>query len=223
MAEPETCQLIKSLTLLDVRDNYVKWYALRRTFDPTLKLNQFDLMATLLGFLLKECKNLQVLVFESAFKLQLILSSKTQRGTIPYPFLTQSLKKLYLGDTDRAFQMMVTARNVIWMMTFCTQLRTLAAGFTVSWADANFLAECQEGFERKSKVKELAIIPHFIWDAKYDRNMRKYKPRPSIYVIAQSNIETQCISRLPISSNLSRSLVEKDGKREENQNKDHKF
>lgn len=118
MAEPETCQLIKSLTLLDVTDNYVKWYALRRTFDPTLKLNQYDLMATLLGFLLKECKNLQVLVFESAFKLQLILSGKTQRGTIPYPFLTQSLKKLYLGDTDRAFQMMVTARNVIWMMTF---------------------------------------------------------------------------------------------------------
>lgn len=57
---------------------------------------------------------------------------------------------------------MPSARNLVWILCFSPHLETVAASFTISAADANWLSEHSIGFKRKTSVKELAILPHVL-------------------------------------------------------------
>lgn len=115
-------------------------------------------------------------VYEKLDCLQVVVIAESRlafalrkRGSLsPLPFLTQSLKKLFVEKPQQSFiGFAISATNVICLMCFCENLRQLSIGFVVTFPkDYRFLSEFYESFAGVSKVREIAILPEFIQDPK---------------------------------------------------------
>jgi len=118
--EPEHDRQIKQLVAQNFKSNPAKdqqasfiklWVALNTAVGR--RLTQVEAGYHALGSILIKCQNLQTLVLAGGFSFSLVAIS--QGRSLPLPFLTQSLKTLFLiTGEDQNWNM--TAKNVIWIL-----------------------------------------------------------------------------------------------------------
>lgn len=124
----------------------------------------------------------ELIVLDQAFYFPLRIYLTTDSGTqvlFPLPFLTNSIKKLYIllaSDNYVAF----SARNSVWLMVFCKSLNEISIGFDISANDVAFLAEYKEIFKHKSNVKKLAIQFRFKAAQKAQSGLSKIQKEQSL-------------------------------------------
>lgn len=75
-------------------------------------------------------------------------------------FLTHSLKRLKIDLGDRK-EDHLRAKQAIWLLVFCTQLKQVSLGFAVFTSDIKFLHEYHHVWKGLSKVEEHALKPAF--------------------------------------------------------------
>lgn len=106
----------------------------------------------------------QFLLFSFHFNIPIPApdGNTTISRSIPFPFLTQSLKKLYVKFAEHGSVSSFSGRNVVWLLLFCEKLNELTICFDISRKDMNYLSDFVETYKNRSKVKKLAICFRFI-------------------------------------------------------------
>lgn len=100
--------------------------------------------------------NIQTLIIlHSEFNIP-FQSKLANNRLAPLPFLTHSLKKLFIplwaeGESN------LKARNVVWILVFCTGLRSATLGCIFDQKDFKYLAEFSETFSGLSQIQKLAL------------------------------------------------------------------
>ena len=93
------------------------------------------------------------------------LQQRVDGNSIPLPFFTNSLKRIYIPLTDGLPSTSLLARSVVWIMVHCPTLRKAAFAFTMSThEDFNFLSEFKSTFKGLSNVTQLALRVELVYD-----------------------------------------------------------
>jgi len=108
---------------------------------------------------LSKCYHLQTLVLNIG-----IYSFSLTKSGLPMPFLAQSLKRILVDYCAAYIEVSMTARNAIWILVFCSNLREATFSFTMNLASFTFLLEYSAIFKGLIRVMQLAIRPVLIWD-----------------------------------------------------------
>lgn len=117
----------------------------------------------LIGIVISQAGNLTTLIFRN---FQFVPSNLFSLLSLS----TSSIKKLYLIRSDPSLTLeVISARNVVWLLVFCQNLRHVSVGFTVSKADFLFLDEFKTTFEGLSNVTRLAIGAKFLFNSQKRR------------------------------------------------------
>lgn len=115
----------------------------------------------MVDYILSQCPNLQSLVdADPLYSFSLKSSSKLM------PFLTQSLKKLFI-PTDTVFELPPSAlsvETVIWILVFCRSLEQVVLGVFIGAKGERYLAEYTSTFKGLSNVKQAAFSFYFDWN-----------------------------------------------------------
>lgn len=106
---------------------------------------------------------------------------------------------------------MMSARNMIWILTFCQGLQEAILAFDISHADFLFLQEHSEAFKGKSSVKKLALAPSMSaqidsrlqWGVGSDRTVELKagtKESQALFDLLSVTRELLCLELFPIST-----------------------
>lgn len=118
----------------------------------------------LLKLTYSKVKNLETLVIED-MRQMFPLQRKLKDGRwVPTYFLQHSLKKLWLGGVEEGNEFGVSARNTVWLLIWCGQLKAAGLGITIDKKDFDYLEEFSESFQNLSNIEELALTLTFAFD-----------------------------------------------------------
>jgi len=94
------------------------------------------------------------------------LQQRVDGKSIPLSFFTNSLKRINIPSSEGGRSShLSSARNVIWITTFCPTLRRAAFAFTMSsHEDFNFLSEFKSTFKGLSNITQLALKVELVYD-----------------------------------------------------------
>lgn len=110
--------------------------------------------------------NLEELIILHPSFMLLSFVQKVDGKSVPLPFLSHSLKRLYISKFERGtIRAPLTAKNVAWLLLFCQNLFEAAfGGLEFSVQDCRFLLDHSQAYEGLSKIKRLALSIEFVFD-----------------------------------------------------------
>lgn len=91
------------------------------------------------------------------------LQHRVDGKSVPLPLFTNSLERMFI-EMGGELANCLSARNIVWIMTFCPTLRQAAFGFCVSSTkDFNFFPEFKSSSKGLSNVTQLALRIRFVF------------------------------------------------------------
>lgn len=138
--------------------------------------------------------NIQTLVIgEPAFNIPL--------RPAPLPFLSHSLKKLFIPMWSDG-KIVLKARNVVWILVFCTGLRSATLCCIFDQNDFKYLAEFSDAFSGLSQIRKLALGVDFsvnesiqrYWDAAVGKQwIGGNKMSQAVFYLLKVTKDLQCL------------------------------
>lgn len=104
--------------------------------------------------------NIQTLIIHQPDFSIALQSTLAKDRLAPLPFLTHSLKKLFIPFWGN-LNLNLKAKNVLWILVFCTGLRFAALGCVFDLNDFKCLAEFSDTFSGLSQVVKLSLGMNF--------------------------------------------------------------
>lgn len=166
--------------------------------------NPIQTHAEMVEYILSQCSNVQSLIIADPL-YTLSLTSHLSGSQVLMPFLSHSLKRLYIPiyAISQLPPSSISVKNLVWILLFCKSLKQVVLGVNVAPTDEKFLKEFHETFKSRSEAQQVAIAFYFTWSHSKSSPLWKGGSRRSEVVYHFLKIFSDKLSSLELSINTN--------------------